>query len=57
MRKTIAALIGAAATATMITGAGVAAASATRPPSATQPPSATRPARTPPSAGHSTSSS
>jgi hypothetical protein len=37
MRKTIAALVGAAATATMITGAGVAAASAVLPAAATHP--------------------
>jgi hypothetical protein len=37
MRKTIAALVGAAATATMITGAGVAAASAGQPAAATRP--------------------
>jgi hypothetical protein len=44
MRKTLAALIGAAATVTMITGAGVAAASPARPGSPAHPVTITRPA-------------
>ena len=46
MRKTIAALVGAAATATMITGAGVAAASASHPAAATHPAAISHPAST-----------